>query len=51
MKDWKTTYEISGEEGETCNVWTEAETKEEAETIVREENWDVERIVQTVEIK
>lgn len=42
---------MSSEEEDSCNVWVEAETKEEAEEKVRQEYWDVERIIMTVEMK
>jgi hypothetical protein len=45
MNKYTVTYEIKDEEGETCNVWTYADNEEQAETIVRQEYWDIERIV------
>jgi len=42
MAEWGVKYTTT--EGESCSVWVEAETKEEAEQEVREEYWDVESI-------
>ena len=49
LKKWKVNYTTT--EGDSCSVWEEAETREEAESNVRNEYWDVKEIVQTIEIK
>ena len=46
MKNWLVYYTTT--EDDSCKVWTEAETKEEAEAIVREENWDFKEVVQVL---
>lgn len=46
MKTYYITY-ISAADGESCTVWTEANSKEEAIDNIMSEYWDVDEIVST----
>lgn len=49
MKKWKVTYR--DEEGDITNVWCEAPTKSDAIDYVKDEYWDIERIIECVPLR
>jgi len=48
MKDFKVFY--TTKEQDHCKVWVEAESKEDAKMVAREENWDIDTIGQVLEM-